>query len=223
MVGGASGSGRSSTLACLPTTRGTAAPTEGHSTGPFKFIPQNPETQTLAGLFFVRVGFGGVWTRVLHERKSRPGGLSPEAVCNGSDFLATPKKKQDHQKGIVLLDGQRVAVGAVRCISPVFRFISEPDGQVSNCSSQTPDFRVGDLLHVHSWQYHSSFMMNNSKAVEFMVQLPRFGAFQGAFSAALRAQPHPALSQSRNPAFEFLRRHDYVAENGNDQNGPSRV
>ena len=42
-------------------------------------------------------------------------------------------------------------------------------------SSQAPDFRVGDLLHVQSWQYHLSFMTNNSKAVEFTAHLRRFG------------------------------------------------
>ena len=42
-------------------------------------------------------------------------------------------------------------------------------------SSQAPDFRVGDLWHDQSWQYHSFFMMNNSKAAEFTAHLPRFG------------------------------------------------
>ena len=32
-------------------------------------------------------------------------------------------------------------------------------------SSQAPDFRMGDLLHVQSWQYHSSFMTNTSEVV----------------------------------------------------------
>ena len=41
-------------------------------------------------------------------------------------------------------------------------------------SSQAQDFRVGDLLHVQSSQYHASFMTNSFKAVEFTARLPRF-------------------------------------------------
>ena len=55
-------------------------------------------------------------------------------------------------------------------------------------SSQAPDFRIGDLLHVQSWQYHSSFVMNNSKAVEFMAQFPRFGGLPPCRAAGVQNQ-----------------------------------
>ena len=68
--------------------------------------------------------------------------------------------------------------------------------------SQAPDFRVGDLLHVQSWQYHSSFMMNNSKAVEFTAHLPRFG---GASHPAglLKARRLPAFLRGVPNTFAF--------------------
>ena len=68
-------------------------------------------------------------------------------------------------------------------------------------SSQAPDFRVGDLLHVQSWQYHLSFMMNNSKAVEFTAHLPRFGGLPPCRVA--RAQ-NPQISSLSQRLFEYL-------------------
>ena len=60
-------------------------------------------------------------------------------------------------------------------------------------SSQAPGFRVGDLLQVQSWQYHSSFMMNNSKAVEFTAHLPRFRGLPPCRVAGLKTKKFPAF------------------------------
>ena len=64
---------------------------------------------------------------------------------------------------------------ASRQFSDSFRRLSDNHRRMFHSVLPVPIFRVGDLLHVQSWQYHSSFMMNilngNSEAVEFIVQL----------------------------------------------------
>ena len=60
-------------------------------------------------------------------------------------------------------------------------------------SRQAPDFRVGDLLHVQSGQHHSSFMMNNSKAMEFTAHLPRFGGLPPCKLHGLKTRRFPAF------------------------------
>ena len=57
------------------------------------------------------------------------------------------------------LDRRQDAVGAASC-----QYSDSSRSLMDECrrlfqSSQAPDFRVRDLLHVQSWQYHSSVML----------------------------------------------------------------
>ena len=91
------------------------------------------------------------------------------------------------------LDKRHVAAGAAsRQYSDSFRSLMDKCRRLFQ-SSHAPDFRAGDLLHVQSSQYHSSFMTNNSKAVEFTAHLSRFGGL-----------PPCRVARAQNPAISSL-------------------
>ena len=101
-------------------------------------------------------------------------------------------------------DRRQVAVGAAsRQYSDSVRSLLDKCRSLFR-SSQAPDFLVGDLLHVQSWQYHSSFMMNNSMAVEFTAHLPRFGGLPPCRVAPANLQPFSGLFQIPRPFWGSL-------------------
>ena len=79
------------------------------------------------------------------------------------------------------------------CTSPVFRFISELDGQVSKAVPVKSGTRF-------------EWVISYSKAVEFTAHLPRFGGLPVPNTSTLLGEPPDpqALSHSRNPALKFL-------------------
>ena len=109
------GAGRSRSLACLPTARGTVAPTRGQvpggvllgtSTGPLK--SQNPAS---SGLVFCRVNLGVQGPSC--ERISGPGGLRAERGGSAAPNFSPPQK-HTKMRGLQAPPGASGPSGAFR-------------------------------------------------------------------------------------------------------------